>query len=77
MFESGTRGGGENSFGHLKGCWRCLMKHNDVDICIMSDIIAACCILHTVCELNKEKLQSEWGVEHQLAAKADQHTMKG
>lgn len=32
----------ESAFGHLKGCWRCLAKCNDVDICIMSDITAYC-----------------------------------
>jgi hypothetical protein len=49
----------ENGFGRLKGCWRCLMKRNDVDIHIMSDIVVACCILHNVCELNKEQILPE------------------
>ncbi|KAJ8384919.1 hypothetical protein AAFF_G00197270 [Aldrovandia affinis] len=36
----------EDAFGRLKGRWRCLLKRNDLDIELMPDIVAACCILH-------------------------------
>ncbi|XP_065134336.1 uncharacterized protein [Paramisgurnus dabryanus] len=52
----------ENAFGRLKGRWRCLLKRNDVDINIMPDIIVACCILHNICELRKEKFLPEWNI---------------
>ncbi|XP_056155569.1 uncharacterized protein zmp:0000000634 isoform X2 [Lampris incognitus] len=52
----------EDAFGRLKGRWRCLMKQNDVDLKIMPDIVAACCVLHNLCELNKEQFLSEWNV---------------
>ncbi|KAJ8381284.1 hypothetical protein SKAU_G00020620 [Synaphobranchus kaupii] len=53
----------ENAFGRLKGRWRCLLKRNDIDIKLMSDVVAACCVLHNVCELNKEHYLPEWNVE--------------
>ncbi|XP_036392705.1 protein ANTAGONIST OF LIKE HETEROCHROMATIN PROTEIN 1-like [Megalops cyprinoides] len=53
----------ENAFGRLKGRWRCLAKRNDVDISIMPDIVTACCILHNVCEINKETFLPEWDID--------------
>ncbi|KAK3573530.1 hypothetical protein QTP86_026997 [Hemibagrus guttatus] len=50
----------ENAFGRLKGRWRCLLKRNDVDVAFMPDIVTACCILHNVCEMNKEDFLPEW-----------------
>ncbi|XP_063817743.1 uncharacterized protein LOC135056457 [Pseudophryne corroboree] len=50
----------ENAFGRLKGRWRCLMKRNDVDINIMPNIVAACCILHNLCEFQREEFLPEW-----------------
>lgn len=50
----------ENAFARLKGRWRCLLKRNDVDVTFMPDIVTACCILHNVCELNKEDFLPEW-----------------
>uniref|UniRef100_A0A1A8KU29 DDE Tnp4 domain-containing protein n=1 Tax=Nothobranchius kuhntae TaxID=321403 RepID=A0A1A8KU29_NOTKU len=44
----------ENAFGRLKGRWKCLAKRCDVDIHIMPDIVIACCILHNVCEINRQ-----------------------
>lgn len=61
----------ENSFGRLKGRWRCLLKRNDVDINIMSDIVVACCILHNICELRKERYLPEWNTDLQCDVSAD------
>lgn len=52
----------ENAFGRLKGRWRCLLKRNDISITMMPDVVAACCILHNVCELQKEHFLPEWNV---------------
>ncbi|XP_030649741.1 NACHT, LRR and PYD domains-containing protein 12-like [Chanos chanos] len=53
----------ENAFGRLRGRWRCLAKRNDVDISRMPDIVAACCVLHNVCEMNKENFLPEWTID--------------
>ncbi|XP_063773212.1 uncharacterized protein LOC134909835 [Pseudophryne corroboree] len=57
----------ENAFGRLKGRWRCLMKRNDVDINIMPNIVAACCILHNLCEFQREEFLPEWTVQASAA----------
>uniref|UniRef100_A0A3Q2YLC0 Protein ALP1-like n=2 Tax=Hippocampus comes TaxID=109280 RepID=A0A3Q2YLC0_HIPCM len=50
----------ENALGRLKGRWRCLMKRNDIDLAAMSNVVAACCILHNVCEIQKDNFLPEW-----------------
>lgn len=50
----------EKAFERLKGRWRCLLKRTDVDYTFMPDIVTACCILHNVCELNKEEFLPQW-----------------
>lgn len=52
----------ENAFGRLKGRWRCLMKRNDVDLKIIPQVVAACCILHNICEIQKDHFLPEWNV---------------
>ena len=42
----------ENAFGRLKARWRKLCKRNDMDIDNVPNVIAACCILHNICEKN-------------------------
>nr|XP_055073085.1 uncharacterized protein LOC129453050 [Misgurnus anguillicaudatus] len=52
----------ENAFGRLKGRWRCLLKRNDVDTVLMSDVVAVCCVLHNICEINKEHFLPDWNI---------------
>lgn len=52
----------ENAFGRLKGRWRCLLKRNDVDIHLITDVVAACCILHNICEIQRDQYLPEWDV---------------
>jgi len=50
----------ENSFGRLKGRWRCLQRRLDVDIEFACTAIAACVVLHNMCELHNELFNDEW-----------------
>ena len=43
----------------LKGRWRCLLKRLDVDIRNVPEVVAACCVLHNVCEIHGEEFSDE------------------
>ena len=49
----------ENAYGRLKGRWRVLMKKIDVRLEDVSDIVAACCVLHNICEAHGETFDDE------------------
>ena len=55
----------EHCYGRLKGRWRCLLKRLDVDVSDAPKLIAACCVLHNICEIHGEAFNEEWleGVE--------------
>lgn len=50
----------ENSFGRLKGRWKCLSKRLDVDVKFACTVIATCVVLHNICELSNELYRAEW-----------------
>lgn len=52
--QSSTRMAIEIAFGRLKGRWRCLLKRLDNRMVNIPTIVAACCVLHNFCELNKD-----------------------
>ncbi|XP_041930273.1 protein ANTAGONIST OF LIKE HETEROCHROMATIN PROTEIN 1 [Alosa sapidissima] len=63
----------ENAFGRLKGRWRCLSKRLDVATASVSDVVLACCVLHNICELNKENFLPEWNIEQVIRPGPDHH----
>ncbi|KAK7148191.1 hypothetical protein R3I93_012495 [Phoxinus phoxinus] len=46
----------EHTFGHLKTRWRVLAKMCDIDHDFMPTVVATCCILHNICEGDKQQL---------------------
>lgn len=50
----------ENAFGRLKSRWRILARRSEIDFRFMPTVVAACCILHNICELSKEKVSNRW-----------------
>ena len=50
----------EHAYGRLKGRWRCLLKRNDVLIRDVPKLVAACCVLHNVCEIHGETFDEDW-----------------
>ena len=50
----------ENAFGRLKARWRRLSKQIDMHIDNAPHIIAACCVLHNVCEVHKDNFDEDW-----------------
>ena len=63
----------ENAFGRLKARWRRLIKQSDMDVANMPHIVAACCVLHNVCEIHQDAFHDTWmeGVEvEQLSSPA-------
>jgi hypothetical protein len=50
----------ENAFGRLKGRWKCLAKRNDTTVQFLSTQVAACCILHNVCEVHGDSFDEDW-----------------
>ena len=60
----------ENSFGRLKGRWRCLLKRNDTIIKDMPTVISACCVLYNICEVHSNHFNREW--LHNMAAEPTQ-----
>ena len=50
----------EHAYGRLKGRWRCLLKRLDVDIANANNVIAACCVLHNICETHGDHFDDDW-----------------
>lgn len=53
----------ENAFGHLKARWRHLAKQNDTEVKRVPYVVAACCILHNICEIHGEEFDENWLLE--------------
>ena len=55
----------EHAYGRLKGRWRCLLKRLDVSVRDVPELVAACCVLHNMCEVHGDTFNEEWleGVE--------------
>jgi hypothetical protein len=50
----------EHSYGRLKGRWRCLLKRLDVTTYDVPELVAACCVLHNMCEIHGDTFDEQW-----------------
>ena len=59
----------EHCYGRLKGRWRCVLKRLDVDVNDVPELVAACCVLHNICEIHREEFSDDLleGVESQAS----------
>ncbi|XP_058500528.1 uncharacterized protein LOC131469526 [Solea solea] len=53
----------DTAFTRLRGRWRCLLKKSDVNISMVPRVVAACCVLHNICELRGDGFLPEWNVD--------------
>uniref|UniRef100_A0A674K306 DDE Tnp4 domain-containing protein n=1 Tax=Terrapene triunguis TaxID=2587831 RepID=A0A674K306_9SAUR len=59
----------ECAFGRLKGRWRSLLTRSDLSQTNIPIVIAACCVLHNLCESKGEIFMAGWEAEaNRLAA---------
>ena len=52
----------ERVFGILKACWRCLLKRLDNQIENVSSVVITCCVLHNICQMNKDEYIDDDGI---------------
>ena len=55
----------EHAFGRLKGRWRCLLKRMDYHLDNVPHVIAACVVLHNICETLGDRCQDDWVVQEE------------
>ncbi|CAM4388262.1 unnamed protein product [Lepidochelys olivacea] len=59
----------ECAFGHLKGHWRSLLTRSDLNEINIPIVIAACCVLHNLCESKGKTFMAGWEADaNHLAA---------
>lgn len=66
----------ENAFGRLKARWRRLLKRVDMSVENIPTVIAACCILHNMCEIHGETFMETWMTDvHSEENQPNQHVV--
>jgi len=63
---SRTRMTVENTFGRWKGRFRRFTKRVDMEVCNVITIVVASCILHNICEAQKNEFLPEWEEDQPL-----------
>ncbi|KAI3943206.1 hypothetical protein MKX01_027504 [Papaver californicum] len=49
----------KEAFTRLKGRWTCLRKRTEVKLQDLPAVLGACCVLHNICEMRNEEMDSE------------------
>ena len=47
-------------FGRLKARWQRLLKHNDMHVENIPNVLATACFLHNICEVHREDFNDSW-----------------
>lgn len=55
-----ARAAAAGALGRLRGRWRCLQKRNDTDLAFLPTLLAACCLLHNVCQARGDPCPPRW-----------------
>ncbi|XP_065509223.1 putative nuclease HARBI1 [Caloenas nicobarica] len=55
-----ARAAAAGAVGRLRGRWRCLQKRNDTDLGFLPTLLAACMLLHNVCQARGEPCPRHW-----------------
>ena len=50
----------EIAFGWLKARWRRFCKQNDMSVENVPCVVAACCVLHNICEVHGDAFDDDW-----------------
>ena len=50
----------EIAFGRFKARWRRFIKQNHMLVENVPNIVAACCVLHNICEIHGDTFNDEW-----------------
>ena len=58
----------ENSFGRLKGRWRCRLKRNDSHVLNVPNIVSSCVVLHIICEIYGYPCLQEWVINEESSS---------
>lgn len=75
---NGSRVKVEHTFGRLKGRWRVLAKRSDIDHKFMPTVVVACCVLHNLCEKERQRfLQPGPEQHHQNLPQPPHHPNEG
>ena len=56
----------ERAFGILKAHWKCLLKRLDNHIENVSAVVIVCCVLHKICQINKDDHLDQDGISRQF-----------
>ena len=67
----------ENAFGRLKGRWRRLTKRNDMNVENVPHVVAACCVLHNVCEIHGDTFNENWSFDDEQPSATVTETSAG
>ncbi|KAM9376236.1 putative nuclease HARBI1 [Pholidichthys leucotaenia] len=57
----------DGAFARLKGRWRCLLRKVDLRVSVAPKVVAACCVLHNVCQRRRDTFLLEWSTEPALS----------